>query len=133
MNLLVDTSVWSLAMRRDAATGPHVEFLGGALDQGEGIFTTGLILQELLQGFIGPRNKETILESFAALPMIVPQRDDYVAAAALRNQCRQNGVQVSTIDALIALLSIDRDLTLLTADADFEHIAKHQPLKLWRP
>ena len=51
MNLFVDTSVWSLAMRRDHASGPHVDFLGEALETGESIFSTGLVLQELLQGF----------------------------------------------------------------------------------
>lgn len=56
MNLFVDTSVWSQAMRRDVNVDePIVERLREALEGGEGVFTTGLVLQELLQGFRGPR------------------------------------------------------------------------------
>lgn len=52
MTLLVDTSVWSLAFRRDSdSPSPQVAALQAALDGGEAIVTTGLILQELLQGF----------------------------------------------------------------------------------
>jgi predicted nucleic acid-binding protein len=44
-----------------------------------------------------------IIESFASLPLIQPDRDDHIAAADLRNACRKAGVQVGTVDALIAL------------------------------
>ena len=56
MTLLVDTSVWSLAFRRDS-DGSSVEVLAlrQALEGGDLVVTTGLILQELLQGFSGPR------------------------------------------------------------------------------
>jgi predicted nucleic acid-binding protein len=48
MTLLVDTSVWSLALRRDAqATEPEVRQLKDALLSSEEVVTTGLILQEL--------------------------------------------------------------------------------------
>ena len=133
MNILVDTSVWSLALRRDHVAGPHAEFLNQALNTDENIFTTGLILQELLQGFAGPANRNAILGAFDALPLIVPVREDHVAAAKLRNECRRKGVQTGTIDALIASLCISRKLMLLSADADFEHIARVQPLLLWIP
>lgn len=59
MSLLVDTSVWSLAFRRDAgASTQAVEVLRSALEGADQVFTTGLVLQELLQGFSGP--KETL-------------------------------------------------------------------------
>lgn len=45
MTLLVDTSVWSLAFRRDAPRpSAHVEALVAALDGGEEVAVTGLIL-----------------------------------------------------------------------------------------
>ena len=67
MNLFVDTSVWSLALRRDGQSAvPEVRFLKQALVAGAGIFTTGLVLQELLQGFAGPKNREAIIEHFAS-------------------------------------------------------------------
>lgn len=132
MTLLVDTSVWSLALRRDVkATEPEVEALKTALAGSDVVVTTGLVLQELLQGFAGPKSRTQIIESFASLPLIQPDRDDHIAAADLRNACRKAGVQVGTVDALIAQLCIRHDITLLSTDKDFANAARHCKLKLW--
>jgi predicted nucleic acid-binding protein len=134
VSLFVDTSVWSLALRRDVPrASPQVFALGDALTAGETILTTGLVLQELLQGFAGPKARAQILERFSAVPLLVPDRDDHVQAAALRNACCRVGIQVGTIDALIAQLCVRHGLTLLGSDQDFENIARHAPLKVWRP
>jgi hypothetical protein len=131
MSLLVDTSAWSLAFRRDApADEPAVFRLRRALERDEEVFTTGLILQELLQGVRGPKQRTSLVTRFEALPFLVPTRDEHVAAAALRNRCRSHGVQLGTIDALLAQLCIARGLELLTTDRDFVHAAKHVPLRL---
>lgn len=133
MTLLVDTSVWSLALRRDQiAAVPQVRALRDALEGDEIVVTTGLVLQELLQGFAGPRARQEIIERFAALPLLGPDRQDHIDAAELRNNCRRAGVQVGTIDALLAQLCIRHDLTLLTTDKDFVHAALHCPLKVWK-
>ena len=132
MTLLVDTSVWSLALRRDAdSQAPEVQALKDALFGSDVVVTTGLVLQELLQGFAEPKAQAQIIERFSALPLIQPGRDDHVRAAALRNSCRKAGVQLGTVDALLALLCIGHDLTLLTADQDFLHAARHCPLRVW--
>lgn len=134
MTLLVDTSVWSLAFRRDADSAvPQVEVLRAALDGGEVIVTTGLILQELLQGFAGPRSRSELLQRFTALPLLAPDRQDYIDAAGLRNLCRRAGVQLGTIDALLAQLCVRHDLMLLTTDSDFVLAARHCPLCVWKP
>jgi predicted nucleic acid-binding protein len=134
VSLFVDTSVWSLALRRDAPQAvPEVAALTNALGAGDTIVTTGLVLQELLQGFAGPKAHAQILERFSAVPLLVPDRDDHIQAAALRNACRRAGVQVGTIDALIAQLCVRHGLTLLSTDQDFENIARHTPLKIWVP
>ena len=133
MSLFVDTSVWSLALRRDRATAaPEVLALRRALEGGDAIVTTGLILQELLQGFAGPRARGQIIERFSALPLLVPDREDHVEAAEVRNRCRRAGVQIGTIDALLARICIRYELTLLTTDRDFELAASHCPLSVWR-
>jgi hypothetical protein len=133
VTLLVDTSVWSLAFRRDGTSdAPTVDALRAALDGGDSIVTTGLILQELLQGFAGPRARKEIVERFAALPLLIPDRRDYIDAAELRNRCRRSGVQIGTIDALLAQLCIRHDLTLLTTDGDFTLAAKHSDLRVWK-
>ena len=134
MNLFVDTSVWSLALRRDAPSDqPEIERLVTALQSGESIYTTGLILQELLQGFSGPKARDQIVDRFSALPLIVPDRQDHIEAALLRNTCRRAGIQVGTIDALLARLCLRHDLELLTTDQDFVRIADRTPLRVWQP
>jgi predicted nucleic acid-binding protein len=131
---LVDTSIWSLAFRRDApVSGPEVLALKAAIDGGDAIVTTGLVLQELLQGFVGPRARKDIVQRFAALPLLVPDRQDYIHAADIRNVCRRAGVQIGTIEALMGQLCIRHELTLLTTDADFTLAARHCPPRVWRP
>jgi predicted nucleic acid-binding protein len=134
LSLFVDTSVWSLAFRRDVPSGSkYVRELVRALEAGETILTTGLVLQELLQGFSGPKDRKLILDRFAALALLVPSRQDHVDAAELRNHCRRRGVQIGTIDALLAQLCIGHGLTMLTTDKDFQDVSRHSALRLWRP
>lgn len=132
MTLLVDTSVWSLALRRDSTSSePEVEALRNALEGGDFVVTTGLVLQELLQGFSGPKAHAQIVQRFAALPLVQPDREDHVAAAGIRNVCRRAGVQIGTIDALLAQLCVRHQLTLLSTDKDFSLVAKHTALRVW--
>ena len=132
MTLLVDTSVWSLALRRDGAVAtPEVAALREAIEGSDVVVTTGLVLQELLQGFNGPKDRQAIMDRFGALPLIQPDREDHVAAAEVRNACRRSGVQMGTIDALLIQLCGRHDLTLLSADKDFSKAAAFVPFKLW--
>ena len=79
MTLLVDTSVWSLALRRDVeATEPEVQELKDALFGSDLVVTTGVVLQEVLQGFSGAKAQTQIIERFAALPLLQPDRDDHI-------------------------------------------------------
>jgi len=134
VTLLVDTSVWSLALRRDRVRDePQVEALRQALGGAQSVVTTGLILQELLQGFAGARAQREIVERFAALPLLVPDRQDYIDAAAIRNRCRRAGIQLGTIDALLAQLGVRHRLVLLSTDNDFVHAARHCALRVWAP
>lgn len=131
MTVLVDTSVWSLALRRDSP--PNSSAVAGLTKALESdlVVTTGLIVQELLQGFLPERTQTEIRSRFSALPAVQPTRDDHMAAADLRNACRRAGVQLGTIDALIAQLCIAHDLELLSTDSDFVHAARHSRLRLW--
>ena len=132
MSLFVDTSVWSLAFRRDApAPCSEVRALMRAVEGGETVVGTALVLQELLQGFSGPKARKTILNYFSALPLLIPDRRDHVEAAELRNGCRRAGVQIGTIDAVLAQLCIRNDLTMLTTDEDFRRVAQRFPLRVW--
>jgi predicted nucleic acid-binding protein len=134
LNLLVDTSVWSLALRRNVpAPDPAVDRLRVGLESGEAVFTTGLVLQELLQGLRGPRDREVLVERFEALPLLMPDRRDHIAAAEVRNICRRRGVQAGTVDALLAQLCLRYHLTMLSTDHDFDNMAAHIGLDVWRP
>lgn len=134
MNLFVDTSVWSLAFRRDQPSqSAEVGALRDALEGGAIVLATGIVLQELLQGFAGPRSRREIIDRFAALPLLPPERQDHIDAAELRNRCRRAGVQIGTIDALLAQLCIHHQLTLLSTDNDFRLAAEHCPLRIWTP
>ncbi|MEO8778747.1 MAG: PIN domain-containing protein [Rhodanobacter sp.] len=103
-----------------------------ALERGDVIVGTGLVLQELLQGFTAPKARASLIERFAALPFVNPQREDQIDAAELRNHCRRNSVQLGTIDALLSQLCIRHELVLLSTDRDFVHAARHCALDIWR-
>ncbi len=132
MTLFVDTSVWSLALRRDVpASEPQVQALKQALLGNDMVVTTGVVLQELLQGFSGPKASEQIIERFATLPLIAPDREDHIAAAGIRNTCKRAGIQIGTMDALLAQLCIRHDMTLLSTDKDFVLASRHCALRVW--
>ena len=134
MTILVDTSVWSLALRRDTAIdSPYVEELRRTLAGDDLIVTTGLVIQELLQGFVPTASRLRLIERFASMPLVAPDRDDHIAAAGVRLTCRRAGVQLGTVDALLAQLCIRHGLTLLSSDRDFEHAAPHIGIRLWQP
>jgi predicted nucleic acid-binding protein len=132
VSLLVDTSVWSLAFRRDAeASTQAVEVLRSALEGADQVFTTGLVLQELLQGFAGPKARSQLIERFAALAFLQPDREDHIEAAEVRNTCRRNGVQIGTIDAVLIQLCLRHDLVMLSTDNDFRSASRHVKFRLW--
>ena len=95
------------------------------------MFTTGLVLQELLQGFSGPKARKQLIERFAALAFLQPDREDHMEAAEVRNACRRHGVQIGTIDAVLIQLCLRHDLVLLSADNAFRSASRHVRFRLW--
>lgn len=131
--LLADTSVWSWAYRHDTDPSyPHVGVLRDHLSLGD-IATTGMVYLELLRGFTRPSSRATIENDFASIRFVDPHRSDFAAAADLSIECRRAGVQLATVDSLIAQLCIANDLVLLTTDEDFTHAAQQVPLNVWAP
>lgn len=134
MTLLVDTSVWSLAFRRDTPPDvPEVAALRRALTGQDDVVTLGVIVLEVLRGFLPAPVGEALAERLAWVPLLEPTRSDYVSAAGLSNVCRRSGVQLATIDSIIAQMAIAHDVTLLTTDRDFAYAAAHTPLRVWKP
>ena len=103
-----------------------------ALERGDVIVSSGLVLQALLQGFTAPETRASLIERFAALPLVSPQRLDHIDAAELRNRCRRQGVQWGRIDALLAQSCIRHGLVLLSTDRGFVHAARQCALGIWR-
>jgi predicted nucleic acid-binding protein len=124
VSVLVDTSVWSLALRRDApARTREVEALTAAIEAGE-VVMIGSVLQELLQGFPARERTKRLVDYLAPFPLLALHRGDYIFAAEIRSRCRVKGLAVTTIDAQIAAAAINHRCRLLTADADFGRISK---------
>ena len=137
MNLLVDTSVWSLALRRRAkdlnsAERAAVAELTNLIKEGRARII-GLVRQELLSGIKAASQYEklrTVLRSFPDEPAAT---DDYEAAAKAGNECRARGVAVSVSDMLTCAIAVGRDWSVFTSDPDFNSYAKVLPLKLHTP
>jgi predicted nucleic acid-binding protein len=133
MRILIDTSIWSLALRRQSVVvNPEAMILKTIIEQGEDIFLLGIILQEVLQGIKNPKDFHVLKDYFDAFPLIEIVREDYIKAAELKNRLMKKGKQISTIDALIASTAISYGCYLFTTDKDFEHIARHSSLKLFK-
>lgn len=137
MNVLVDTSVWSLAFgRKGQDLSPAQTALVGELTEliKEGrIRLVGPVRQELLSGIPSSEQFENlcaILQPFLDEPLSAP---DYEDAAKASNQCHRKGVTVSIVDALICAVAISRDWAIFTSDPDFENYSRILPLKVHKP
>jgi predicted nucleic acid-binding protein len=132
MRILVDTSIWSLALRRPTGViNQESVLLKTIIAQGEDIYLLGIILQEVLQGVRNPKFFFALTEYFKAFPLIDLKREDYVRAAELKNHLIGKGKQASTIDVLIASAAVSHHCHLFTADKHFTHFAEHSELKLF--
>jgi len=131
LRVLVDTSVWSLALRKQGpADHPAVEKLARLLRDGGDVFLTGTILQEILQAFRTEPTFRKMVRHFEPFPLLSVDRSDHIAAARLHRACAQKGVGASTIDCQIAVAAIRHGCALLSTDRDFERMASHCALVL---
>ena len=131
--VLAETSAWSRYFRSDIDDSDAVVAeLDGHLAE-RNVVTTGIVYLELLRGFTRERTREAIRSHFDNVPFVEPTREDYADAANLCITCRRAGVQLGSVDGLIAQICISKNLTLLTDDADFTHAGHHITLDLWSP
>lgn len=132
MNLIVDTSVWSLVLRRSQVDekNPYVVAFRAHMESGNGVYLLGNILQELLDGVRAQRDFDHLVGLLKPFPLIQTLRETYISASKLRNHCRKKGLQASPADFLIAAACIENGYPLLTSDHDFVYISKHCELKV---
>ena len=130
MNLVVDTSVWSLVLRRPQVeeTHPFVQAFRTHINQEDGVFLIGNILQELLDGVKNQRTFDNLVRILQPFPLLAVTRDTYIAASQLRITCRSKGIQAGPVDCLIAAACLEHGFPLLTTDRDFSYIANHSDL-----
>ena len=131
MKVLVDTSVWSLALRRQArAEAPAVTELRSLIDEGR-VAMIGPIRQELLSGIRTPGSFERLRDHLRPYADEVLESADFERAAEHFNTCRAQGVQGSNTDFLICAAAERRGLSILTTDADFVRFAALLPIVLY--
>lgn len=130
---IVDTSVLSLAFRRRAHQFPEpeeVRKLRELITDNRPVSVPGIVLQELLSGVRTSAEFERLQEVLEGFPVMLVSQDHHVIAARITNACIQAGVFVSTVDCLIAAMTVQSDERLLTTDRDFVLMAPHCGLKL---
>jgi predicted nucleic acid-binding protein len=137
VNILVDTSVWSLALRRkvedlSAADRSMVDELTELIKEGRARII-GLVRQELLSGTGRRGQYEKLRGALRSFPDEPIETSDYEAAAKAGNNCRSRGVAVSLVDALICAIALARGWAIFTADSDFKAYARVLPIKLHTP
>jgi predicted nucleic acid-binding protein len=134
--VLVDTSVWSLALwrRRQQLSAEErglVDELVNLISEGL-VVMVGSVRQELLSGLRDGRTFERLRDHLRAFPDEPLLSGDFEDAARAFNTCRRRGISGSAIDLLLCAVAMRRELALLTTDPDFERHAQHLPLTLYK-
>lgn len=133
MKVIVDTSVWSLALRRGTESpSPAVQELR-KLIKDHRVQMLGPIRQEILSGIRNDSQFKKLqkhLESFPDLPILT---EDYVTAARFFNLCRAKGVQRSNTDFIICSVAVRNEFYIYTTDRDFELFSEYLPIVFHKP
>jgi predicted nucleic acid-binding protein len=135
MLVLVDTPVWSLALRRrNADLNPREQRLTAALReliQDGRAQLVGPVRQELLSGLREEASFKKLRDQLRAFQQVPLEIADYEEAARLNNQCRARGIAGSAIDFLICAIALRHGWQIFTPDRDFPRYAAVLPLKLY--
>jgi len=129
LKVLVDTCIWSHALR---SKKPEFEAQVKSLETliaDQRVLIIGAIRQEVLSGYSDLNKFETLktrLSYFENTPIL---DEDYITAARFYNECRQKGVQGSHIDLLICAVAVRLNIPILTSDKDFGFYQQHLPIK----
>jgi predicted nucleic acid-binding protein len=133
MKVLVDTCVWSLALRRgDAAGSPEVSELRELVRELR-VQLIGPVRQEILSGIKNQSQFTKLRDHLRAFPDLELTSSDYESAAEFYNLCRSNGVQGSNTDFLICATASRQKMPIFTTDEDFALFQKHLPIELYHP
>ncbi len=130
MENLVDTSVWSLAFRRDKEqNNPIINELKELINEARAVII-GSIRQEILSGISDENQYRTLKQKLQAFDDISINQADYELAAEFFNACRKKGIQGSHIDFLICAVAHQHNFSIFTIDKDFDQYSKILDIKL---
>ncbi|MCB1119809.1 MAG: PIN domain-containing protein [Chlamydiia bacterium] len=135
MKILIDTTVWSLAFRKNHLTKSEEQIktvISEIVLEGRAVMI-GPIRLELLSGIKHPTQFEKLKKTLRAFPDLSLTEEDFELAAEFFNRCRSKGVQGSHTDFLICAVAKNHYLSILTIDRDFVHYSKHLPIQLYQP
>lgn len=130
MRVLVDTSIWSLALRRREQPQSLEAVELKRLITAHVVDIIGPIRQEVLSGIRDAAQFERLTASLDAFLDVPLTAEDYVTAAKFYNLCRAKGIQGSNTDFLICAVAVRHDLSVFTSDGDFPRFAKCLPIVL---
>lgn len=129
MNVLVDTCVWSMFLRRNR---PRLDPLAVELEhliRADVVRMLGPIRQELLSG-AQPQDRFTQLKEYLRYyPNVPVDEEDDENAAHYYNLCRRRGVQGTATDMLLCAVAVRHGFRIFTVDDDFDDYAKHLPIR----
>ena len=132
MKVLVDTPIWSYALRT-----PNKEYQN-EIDQLESLIRDqraliiGPIRQEILSGYSDLRKFKRLKDKLSFFENTPILDIDYESAAELCNQCRKKGIQGSHIDFLICAVAKRLDVPIFTTDKDFSRYQKTISIELYK-
>lgn len=128
MKVIVDTSVWSLALRRQPKTNELiVNRLRDLIADGR-VILLGAVRQEILSGIKHQEQFEKLRDRLRAFPNLSLDAEDYELAADYFNICRRNGIQGANTDFLICATANRRNYEIFTTDKDFIDFSQYLPI-----
>ncbi len=131
MKVIVDTCIWSLALRRnEPSPNGYVAELTELIKEIRAQLI-GPVRQELLCGIKSEKQFNLLRKHLRAFEDIEIARQDYELAAEYFNTARKNGIQGSNTDFLICALSTRHKMPVFTTDQDFLHFQSVLPIELY--
>jgi predicted nucleic acid-binding protein len=132
--ILVDTPVWSMALRRRAddladAERRHTQALYRIIDEGRAELL-GPVRQELLSGLREEGQFRRLRNYLRDFPDTRVSMEDHEQAARASNQCRRAGISSSPVDMLLCAVATHHDWEIFTTDRDFVHYQSVLKIKL---
>ena len=129
--VLIDTCIWSLALRGKSPRDISVSEELTKLIYTEKAKIIGPIRQEVLSGYSDIKQYNKLKDKLMYFPNELIINEDYLSAARFSNLCRQKGVQGSHIDFLICAVANRLKMSIFTCDKDFKFYSQLIPITLY--